>query len=152
MVLRDNHQVAKLRREGWFSSNTEATVNDDKITFVSTSILGKKFNILKNTRQCGNITCHWTGKVTICLNRSDGKGQDKFTLKNTEWFGGSYALRDNASQKLFEIKGKMSWASWKTNYTVREFDHGYVDEAVNELLVYCTYALKMHVNQSSGVY
>ena len=151
-ILRDGREVATLVRKGWVSPTIKAKVNEDDISFVSTSVFGKNFDILKNTRKCGDITCHWTGRVTISLNRSDGEGKDSFTLKTTDWFGGNYELRDYASQRLFGIKGKISWSNWKTNYTVTEFEHGYIEEAADELLVYCAYALKIHANQSSGIY
>lgn len=151
IIKRDERKVAELIRKGWITPTTKAKVNEDEITFISASLWGGKYDILKNARKCGKITCHWTGKMKISLYRSDGKGQDTFTLKNKEWFGGGYELRDTHDQPIFGILGKFSWSNWKTHYTVEEFNHPYPEQAVDELLVYCAYALKVHANQSTGI-
>lgn len=136
--------------DGWFTRNAKTVVNGQHIRLKSKSIWQSKFNIIKNKKICGELRLQWDGGVTIKLKRSDGKGFDVFNLKRKGFFSRSYELSGKDGNVLLVFDTKFNWKTFKYNYRIREIDHHYPDEAIDELLVYSGFAVNLSAMNASS--
>jgi hypothetical protein len=148
-LVRDGIDVCTLIKKGWLKSSAETEVNGEKIEIRATSIFCYNYDIIKNGKLCGRIKTSLTGATKVELKRSDGNGSDVFDLKREGWLIRDYRLRAKGRQEILMFRGKFGWSDFRAHYEIIEQDHGYPDEAINELLIYGTFAMKVHIHQSS---
>ena len=142
-ILREGQLVASLRKKGWFHGPAKALINDEAVKFVSESIFSTRYKIYKNEKPCGQIEIDWVGNIHISLMRALDAGQDIFKLKRKTWSARHYVLLYAKREPLLQLKGEFRWAEFSYHYDIEEGKHDYPDEAINELLVYCAFALKL---------
>lgn len=151
-LLRDGHGVFDVIYDaGWLSRNAKTSVNGQNIRLRSKSIWQTKFEIIKDDKDCGELRMSWDGGVKIKLKRSDGKGFDIFQLKRKGIFARSYELTNEKAEVLLVFETKFNWSTFRYNYRIREVEHHYPDQAIDELLVYSGFAVNLSAMNSGSI-
>ena len=148
-IARNETPFSEVRyNRNWFSKSAKADVNGQSISIEPQSMWHNTYRIVKDGKPCGEIRSNWSSKVTISLKRSDGKGSDNFIISQNGWFGPRCILKTPTGKSLLRFDSKFNWSTFKFNYTVTELEHDYPDEAINELLVYCGFAVNLSAMNS----
>lgn len=150
-IRRNGKKVCSLRKKGWFEGPAKGVVNNEVIHFKSTGLFQNKYDIIKNDKICGQIRFYWHGGVIISLKRADGQDDDVFDLKAKNWLGVSYKLINRDEGHIVTFLGKFSWSFFNYKFIIEEADHNYLDQELDELLLYSVYAKKLHLKNQGYV-
>jgi len=142
-IIRDRQDICLLHYSNWFSSEAEARIHGNHIKITPRNFGFQSYNIYKDDRHCGVIIYSWFKHIKINLARLDG-GEDRFFLRPRGFLKPWYQLIGSKGVVILQLRGSKKPIQLDYRYEIELHSDGYADGAINELLIYCGFAVNLH--------
>lgn len=143
--MREGVECFEVSYIDWFSNKAVVEYNSQCIEIVPKNFWKSKFDIYKNDVDCGDIIFNWMGHVIIRLSRLDGAPDDEFLLKHRGLISTEYDLITINNERVLTLKANYDWSKLKYFYSIEKENHGFLDEVLDEFLIYCGFAANLHM-------
>ncbi|MBN3581788.1 hypothetical protein JYB64_05270 [Algoriphagus aestuarii] len=147
--LMDEHrEVVKLKYTNWFLGKAETFLDRKKIEIKPKGLFNTNAEIRKHGRKIGDISMSWNGKMKIQFENQEGE-KTSFTLKRTGVWKSDFSVIDKSGNTVIKFIANSNWRKLKTDYKIENLQSTETEE-IHELIVYCGYAINLHIAISNA--
>ena len=149
LKLMDEHrELVKLSYTNWFLGKAETYLERQKIEINPKGLFSTSAEIRRHGRKIGGISMSWKRKMKIHFENSTGE-KSSFTLKRTGTWKSDFNVQDEHGNTVLNFISNSNWRKLKTDYQIEILQ---LKETIdlNELLIYCGYAINLHIAISNA--
>ncbi|MBB6325657.1 hypothetical protein FHS59_001272 [Algoriphagus iocasae] len=147
--LVDEHkEVVKLKYTNWFLGKAETYLDHQKIEIKPKGLFNSSADIKRHGRKIGDISMSWKGKMKIQFENQEGV-KFIFSLNRTGVWKSDFTVKDDKGNPVLNFIANRNWRKIKTDYQI-DILQSLESVDIHELLLYCGYAINLHIALSSA--